>query len=184
MKCEYIKDYLYRPEKLYKELYNINWVSKDNTPRQEYWCNTLMTPYTYGYGKGERTYEPNELLNCIEKVRKKIDKDYGIYFEGCFLNRYNSPTDGIGWHSDDDEGIDHNFPIFVISLGITRKINWKPIGSKGNDVIKERGLKTGSLFIMPAGFQHAYVHRIPKYNNSILDGHDCRISLTFRKLKN
>lgn len=159
-------------------LMGIGWVSRDSAPRNEYWDTTLEKPYTYGRGAGERTYEPNERLELVDKYRGMLVSRLNVYFEGCFLNKYEDSKDHLGWHSDDDAGIDHSKPIAVITFGAEREINWKKIGSKGQDSINRRVLKNGSLFVMPAGMQATHLHRIPKA------GFDAgpRISLTFRSL--
>jgi len=162
----------------FEPLSNIDWVQRENTPRKEYWDTTLGEAYTYGSGNGIRTYEPNPRLDIINKYRDRLEEEYGVFYEGCFLNKYDTKKDWLGWHSDDDEGIDHSKPIAVITLGQEREINWKPMGSKGNDSISRIMLKSGSLFIMPAGMQQTHLHKIPKSGKDI----GVRISLTFRSL--
>jgi len=163
----------------YETLLEIDWIQRENTPRKEYWDTTLNKPYTYGAGRGVRTYEPNENLDLIEYYRAELLVKTGVYFEGCFLNKYDTRKDWLGWHSDDDAGIDHTCPIAVISFGQNREINWKEIGSKGVDSINKKVLENGSLFIMPAGMQQTHLHRIPKMS---YDPAKPRVSLTFRKL--
>ena len=51
----------------------------------------------------------------------------------------------------------------VLSLGEEREIWWRKIGEKGETPPERRQLlESGSLFIMPPGFQQIYEHRIPK----------------------
>ena len=70
-----------------------------------------------------------------------------------------------------------NHDIAVISLGAEREIWWKQKDFKG-PIPKENKqlLQNGSLFIMPAGFQKDYLHKIPKCDHAC----NIRISLTFR----
>lgn len=162
----------------YTELLNISWVQRESAPRKEYWDTTKGEAYTYGQGRGIRTYEPNEPSPLIAEFRKKLLVDLETDFHGCFLNRYDGQKDWLGWHSDDDPSIDHEKPIAVITLGTGREINWKIRGSKGYDAINRQYLEHGSLFVMPAGMQGNYYHRIPKSDRAV----GTRISLTFRSL--
>ena len=157
----------------------IDWVQRENTPRKEYWDTTLGQAYTYGSGRGVRTYEPNEPSPDVSIIRRKVEESTGIFFEGCFLNRYDTSKSALGWHSDDDPSIDHSKPIVVVTLGQEREIQWKEIGSKGVESISTQMLENGSMFTMPAGMQQTHLHRIPKAGFNIARE---RISLTFRKL--
>jgi len=132
-----------------------------------------------GLYAGVRTYEPNTPLDIVDAYREMLEETIGVFYEGCFLNRYNTQKDWLGWHSDDDKGIDHSHPICVISLGQEREINWKKIGEKGYDCINSQMLGEGSLFVMPAGMQQTHYHRIPKMS---FPSPRPRISLTFRAL--
>ena len=164
----------------YEELISIDWVQRETTPRKEYWDTTLNLPYTYGRGRGLRTYEPNPPLEIVQRYRELLTHELGVYFEGCFLNRYDTSRDWLGWHADDDLGIDHSKPIAVVTLGQARNIQWKLQGSKGLEAIDSQLLEEGSLFVMPPGMQQTHFHRIPKASFEVVRP---RISLTFRALK-
>ena len=76
--------------------------------------------------------------------------------------------------------MDQTHPIAVVSFGAERDIWVKEFNTKGNIPDDDKYLlENGSLFIMPAGFQQKYLHRIPKHNRPC----GPRISLTFRKHK-
>lgn len=170
------------------------WIRHSDAPRREYWTNTLDRPYTYGRGAGIRTYDAQPKRGEVELIQILIrDKLVSLglapddgqfnYFEGCFLNGYEGARDWLGWHEDDDPGIDHDKPIAIVSLYSDptkkpRSIQFRErIGDGFNEVV-DLPLAHGSLCIMPAGFQFTHQHRIPKA------GFDCadRISLTYRGL--
>lgn len=153
------------------------WERRDSTPRSEYWYNDFGRPYTYGRGAGVRTYEAKGLHPIIREVRDLLFDKTGVYFEGCFLNRYDGKKDALGWHSDDDPGINHENPIAVVTLGNGREIQYRPIGSPKTEK-KSVFLEPGSLFIMKAGMQQTHLHQIPKAATEV----GPRISLTFRSL--
>lgn len=172
----------------------LDWIRHSDAPRREYWTNTLDRPYTYGRGAGIRTYEAQakraevDLIQIL--VRDKLvslgiapDDGQFNYFEGCFLNGYEGARDWLGWHEDDDPGIDHSKPIAIVSIyedpkKKPRSIQFRERVGDGFSEVIDQPLAHGSLCIMPAGFQFSHQHRIPKA------GFDCsnRISLTYRGL--
>ncbi len=156
----------------------VKWVQRDGAPRKEYWATLKGESYTYGRGQGERTYEPNPIVPSVEHVRTLVKEMTGEWLEGCFLNLYETGNESLGWHSDDDPGINHDQPIVVVSLGAERTLEWREIGAKGYDSIYGQKLASGSLFLMPPGMQYTHVHRIPKAPQLTAP----RISLTFRGL--
>jgi alkylated DNA repair dioxygenase AlkB len=154
----------------------IPWERRSTAPRYEYWCNDFRRPYTYGRGAGMRTYEAFGMPDEVEYVRRHLDLA-GTYFEGCFLNGYNDSRDALGWHSDDDPGIDHSRPIAIVTLGQPRMIEFKEIGAP-NGSKEGIMLEHGSLCFMHAGMQQTHVHQIPKASFDAKP----RISLTYRAL--
>lgn len=164
------------------------WLRREGAPRYEYWDTTKDEPYTYGRGRGVRTYEPQKPHPDIALVRNVLrdqvsrwNPEWGdCKFEGCFLNRYVGGRDWLGWHADDDPGIDHTKPIAVVTLGDTRELQWKLQGAKGLEGIHGQRLRHGSLFLMPPGMQQTHFHRIPK-SVDLPVPHE-RISLTYRCL--
>jgi alkylated DNA repair dioxygenase AlkB len=93
---------------------------------------------------------------------------------------YENSRDSLGWHADDDPGIDHRFGIAIVTLyeyaGKDRNISFKNIATGETETI---AAAYGSLIYMPPGMQSTHLHRIPKA------GFECprRISLTYRMLK-
>lgn len=166
---------------------DLNWVHRENTPRKEYWTNTENRDYTYGRGRGIRTYSPDVTHPLITFIAHIAALKYGIEYEkyGCFLNRYDDNKDALGWHADDDPGIDHSMPILVVTLyknepkpDRLRYLEVMPINGTKADVIPF-AVTNGSFLIMKAGMQDEYYHRIPKAGYEV----EPRISLTYRALK-
>lgn len=158
----------------------LDWVRRDGAPRSEYWTNTFDRPYTYGRDAGRRTYAAQPAHRQIDAVRAQIERETGHFLEGCFLNLYHDGSDSLGWHADDDPGIDHDRPILVLTLGAGRDIAFKPQISGAHP--QTLHLDPGSLLVMQAGMQHTHLHAIPKIK---VDPHltGARISLTFRGLR-
>lgn len=152
---------------------NVPWLSRTSARRE---CFMALRPssYTYGSGGGIRTYESIEMAPWVFDVMMAIGASYNV----CFLNRYDTELDALGWHADDSEGTDPDHPIAVVSIGESREIWWRAKGESGVVPFDQRQmLESGSLFVMPAGFQRTHEHRIPKGSRSM----GCRVSLTFRK---
>lgn len=159
--------------------FKIDWERRQDAPRSEYWTNIFGRSYTYGRGAGIRTYESKPAHGSILAVGAKITAHLGVdwLYEGCFLNMYENSRDSLGWHADDDPGIDHSRPIAVVTLGVGRPLRIRPIDNLHD--IAEVMLEANSLLLMHAGMQSTHHHSIPKV------GHDigARISMTYRGLK-
>lgn len=167
---------------------DLAWVRRDNTPRMEYYVNSLNVPYTYGKGVGQRTYEPQEDHFVIQAIRSGLHIETcipeGTKFEVCFLNRYLHQREQLGWHADDSPEMDDERPIAIASFGAEREIMFrrKPFDGgedhRGKPAERLR-LGHGSLCVMAPGMQDHWEHRIPKADREVGE----RISLTFRGYK-
>ncbi len=171
----------YIPAEIASEMFDalclgLAWERRDTAPRSEYWTNTYDRPYTYGTGAGQRTYEAQPSHAIIDMLGDRIASDTGHFLEGCFLNMYLNGLDALGWHADDDKGIDHSKPIAVVTLGQGRALRYKSQvkGSHPTEVF----LGNGSLLLMHAGMQFTHFHMIPQVRDPI----GARISLTYRGL--
>lgn len=167
---------------------DLDWERRLDAPRREYWTNIYEKSYTYGRGAGRRTYEARPEHSLISTARTLISNNYDIYLEGCFLNGYENSRDWLGWHADDDSGIDHTKPIAIITIGAGRQIQFREVlipAEKGitkgeYGPIFSLMLEPGSLCFMKPGMQSTHQHRIPKVDHEV----GPRISLTFRGLMN
>jgi len=138
--------------------------------------------YTYGQGKGVRTYTSIEMDDHVYLIMDLVNEKIGDIgpMNGCFLNLYEDDHKSLGWHADDFREMDHTKAVVVISLGEEREIWWRPIGVKGETPPERRQLLgSGSIFIMPPGFQHTHEHRIPRGDRKM----GKRVSLTFRAFR-
>ncbi len=164
---------------------DLQWERRPDAPRSEYWANVFDRPYTYGRGMGERTYAARPTHELIEAGRAMLQSEHGVVLEGCFLNLYGTKRDWLGWHADDDKGIDHGKPIAVITLGQGRIIEYREVMLRPQPGLKGvygptvgQMLEPGSLFLMHAGMQSMFEHRIPKASFEAKP----RISMTYRGL--
>ncbi len=143
--------------------------------RRECFMSPVTREYTYGSGNGTRTYTSTPMLDWVSKIMSQLDGEPNV----CFLNRYENERKALGWHSDDSPDTSDAHPISVVSFGEPREIWWRGIGDAGFVPLTQRKLlEPGSLFVMPAGFQARFEHRIPKGSRSM----GVRVSLTFRHM--
>lgn len=161
---------------MFEDLQRIEWEKRPDAPRQEYWCNDFGQSYTYGKGRGQRTYQAKQFPEWVLAVRATLNNYHRVFYEGCFLNKYGDDHSSLGWHADDDPGIDHTKPIAVITVGQPRALQIMP--QNGPKDVAEVLLEHGSLLLMRPGMQQTHFHRIPKAGFKA----GTRISLTFRGL--
>lgn len=150
------------------------WVRIGSTPRSEYYVNDVPRPYTYGSGRGVRTYAPQPMHPAIHEIRSVLGLIAPGRYEVCFLNRYLDQRDQLGWHADDSPEMDDAHPIAIVSLGALRDIHFAPNADLTDRAVLRLG--HGSLAVMAPGMQDTHKHRIPKAG--FIAGE--RISLTFR----
>ncbi len=175
-------DFELAPDRAFTMLWNeLHWEKREDAPRRECWMATR--PYTYGKGRGERSYLPHPKHPLVTAYEKRIYDQWGYVLDGCFANGYANNRDHLGWHSDDDSGIDHSQPIAILSVGAEREIWFRPLivesvyyKEPNLPDIEKLVLTNGSITFMPAGMQQTHQHRIPKAS------YECgpRVSLTFR----
>lgn len=144
-------------------------------PREEIWIGP------YGYKFSGRTLQPVEWMLEIEAIRNKIQNKYGGDYNSVLLNRYANDQDSVSWHSDDEPEMESAHPIASLSLGASREFLIRPVKrkSKSKNAVQIYTLTSGSLLIMPAGFQQSFQHCVPKSQMPC----SARVNLTFRRMR-
>jgi len=158
------------------------WIDRTEARRECFMSDGGGLSYTYGKGRGVRTYTSIPYTSVVRDVLEFVN---GLVFacgwaamNGCFLNRYDHDRMHLGWHADDFRKMDHAAPVVVVSFGEEREIWWRRVGERGITPPDQRQLLAeGSVFVMPPGFQHSHEHRIPKGDRSM----GPRVSMTFRR---
>lgn len=175
----------YRPgivpnaDALLGHLIQLDWLTLTEA-RKEYFMSDEPRSYTYGAGVHARTYASAPYTDPVGYLQRTLNRIFATSYNVCFLNRYDTQKNQLGWHADDSPEMDPDHPIAVISLGAEREIWWKPKDETGIVPPEQRQrLGHGSLFVMPAGFQSTHLHRIPKADREV----GTRISLTFRRYR-
>ena len=164
-------------ERLFNNLLNeTSWEQKYKTfygqickiPRLTAWHGS--TPYTYS--GIENKAQP--WTKATATIKNAIEEYTWLNFSSCLLNFYRDGSDSISWHSDDEPELGPDPIIACLSLGGTRKFQVKDKRTKERT---DYFLNSGSLLIMPPGFQRTHEHQIPKTKKPTQP----RISLTFRQ---
>jgi alkylated DNA repair dioxygenase AlkB len=171
-------------------LLELPWLTK-KTARHEYFMSLKPREYSYGNrGLGSESYQSNPFTSMVKTMMECLNEQFDVEMNVCFLNKYDDDHQHLGWHADQFQGMREDQPIIVVSYGAEREIWLKdkrgflcneegftksPLGGKQPQDQRVK-LEEGSLFIMPPGYQDAYLHRIPKHDRPC----GWRISLTFR----
>ena len=135
-------------------------------PRMEMWI--AAHPYTYS----RRTYQPRPWTPTLVRIREDIEATTRTKFNSVLVNRYESGSDSVGWHADDEPEMSQEHPIASLSLGATRSFQIR----RGNRPVQTIELGHGSLLVMHAGMQQEWKHRVPKTRKPC----GPRINLTLR----
>ena len=72
--------------------------------------------YRYGTPPFDRDYQSSEYTDPVLKIQDDLNKLLGATFNVCFLNRYDTQKNQLGWHADDSPSMNKNHPIAVVSL--------------------------------------------------------------------
>lgn len=169
----YHKGFIKDPNEALHILWNeLDWLRV--APRREYYCHDTNKPYTYGSGRGVRTYQAQFYHPLLKAHRQQLEDFTNTSFEVLFLNGYEDGRDHLGNHSDKS---DPKKPIAIITLGAERDILFTrkdQVDDKSKRVRLK--LESGSLCLMLPGMQEDWYHQIPKA------GYICgpRVSETFR----
>lgn len=142
-------------------------------PRLTAWYGDAGKNYTYSGIKSEPKPWTEVLLTLKNQIEALLP---GEKFNSVLLNHYRNGLDKMGWHSDDEKEMGINPTIASVSLGASRRFDFRNKSDK-NKVFK-LNLTNGSLLIMRGELQHYWVHQVPQQKLISEE----RINLTFRKI--
>jgi len=99
-------------------------------------------------------------------------------YNGCLQNWY-EPADTMGLHSDDESSLRHEFPIFSLSWGGTRRFLFRSKSEQPTKKI-ELLLDDGDLLVMGGTCQVTHRHEVPKLRVTMDPPTSRRINWTVR----
>ena len=130
-------------------------------------------PFEYTYSNTTKTALPwtDELLELKELTQQKTSET----FNSCLLNLYHNGSEGMAWHSDDEEALKKGAAIASLSFGAERKFSFKHKETKESVSLT---LENGGLLVMKGDTQKYWQHSLPPTNK--ID--KPRVNLTFRTI--
>jgi len=138
-------------------------------PRLEAWYGEHDYPYSKGV-----TLKAQPMPGCLLDVMDKVERAAREKFNSVLINRYRDGKDYIGWHSDNDYGIEEP-TIPGVTLGATRRFLLRHTQTKET---VEYAPEHGSLVIMRGRTNVEWMHSAPKQANVQQE----RLNLTFRRM--
>ena len=113
-----------------------------------------------------------ETLYAIKQALKIV---VAAPFNSVLLNLYRNGNDSMSWHSDDEKELGTHPAIASVSLGASRRFQFK---HKHDNTLAKINLELadGSLLIMQGDTQHNWKHQLPKVRKPLAP----RINLTYR----
>ena len=144
------------------------------TKRKIVWFADSGLDYNYS---GTNRVANGSWNDKVFEIKNKLESQTGFTFNSCLLNLYHNGNEGMAWHSDDQNHLELNTPVAIVSLGAERFFKLREIKDK---VCQHKLLlQKGSLLIMLGETQKHWQHEIPKMATI----KEPRISLTFRTMK-
>ena len=130
-------------------------------------------PFIYRYSGQSKIALP--FSPTLLAIKLRVEKLTGSEYDACLLNYYHNGSEGMGWHSDNEKSISPNSSIASVSLGATRKFQFK---HKTQGLKLDLILDSGSVLDMRGETQEFWLHALPKSKKIA----GTRINLTFRKM--
>ncbi len=171
-------------DKLFSYLLGLEWQNdtatiygkKIITKRQIVWMAEAGLDYNYSGNNrvASGVWDPKVL-----ELKEKLEAHLDCQFNSCLLNLYPTGGEGMAFHSDDQNHLEPNSAVAIISLGCDRFLKFRPnpkliTEDKRCKVL----LQQGSLVVMENQTQKYWQHEIPK----MAGVKTTRISLTFRQM--
>jgi len=141
------------------------------TKRKVAWYGDSNNIYAYS-NTTKRALAWTEELADLKQIVHELA---GTKFNSCLLNLYHKGSEGMGWHSDDEESMGKNNAIASLSFGAERKLLFKHKQTKQTVSII---LEHGSMLVMKGATQMNWLHSLPKSKKVT----GPRINLTFRTI--
>lgn len=130
-------------------------------------------PFQYTYSNTSKLALP--WTQELEALKLLVEQNTGESFNSCLLNLYHDGSEGMGWHSDNEDDLKKSGAIASLSFGAERRFCFKHKQSKQTVSLI---LQNGSLIVMKGATQTHWLHRLPPSKKVDKP----RINLTFRTM--
>ena len=141
-------------------------------PRLNAWYGDPGTDFSYSGIPLEALVWTETLL----EIRTTLEQRYNVVMNSVLANWYRNGFDKMGWHSDDEKQMCPDSPIVSLSLGASRKMQFKS-KIRSNKERLSILLQHGDVIVMHPPTQEKLKHCIPVMRK-VSSG---RLNLTFRQ---
>jgi alkylated DNA repair dioxygenase AlkB len=111
----------------------------------------------------------------VQLLRERAEKISRASYNAVLLNLYRNGDDSVGWHSDNETGLGEYPTIASLSLGATRRFQFRHRRTKKTITLE---LREGHWLVMSGESQRFWLHQVPKTRAAV----ERRINLTFRRM--
>jgi alkylated DNA repair dioxygenase AlkB len=111
----------------------------------------------------------------LQRLRERAEAISGVSYNAVLLNLYRDGSDSVGWHSDNEAGLGDYPTIASLSLGATRRFQFRHQRTKETIILE---LGEGFWLVMAGETQRFWVHQVPKTTTAV----ERRINITFRHM--
>jgi len=111
----------------------------------------------------------------VQRLREWAENISGASYNAVLLNLYRNGGDSVGWHSDNEAGLGDRPTIASLSLGATRRFQFRHRRTKEMITLE---LTEGHWLVMAGETQRFWLHQVPKTTTAL----SRRINLTFRRM--
>ena len=95
----------------------------------------------------------------VQRMRERAEAISGASYNAVLLNLYRNGNDSVGWHSDHEAGLGDCPTIASLSLGATRRFQFRHRRTKDTITLE---LSEGLWLVMAGETQRLWVHQVPK----------------------
>jgi alkylated DNA repair dioxygenase AlkB len=131
----------------------------------------------YSYSYSGTTRVARAWTRELSALRSLAEEKSGEKFNSCLCNLYHDGSEGMAWHSDDEDALGKDTAIASLSLGAERKFSLRHKRAREIEPISLQ-LEDGSLLVMKGATQANWQHTVPKSAKITRP----RINLTFRSM--
>jgi alkylated DNA repair dioxygenase AlkB len=131
----------------------------------------------YAYSYSGTTRVARAWNRELRALRSLVEEKSGEKFNSCLCNLYHDGSEGMAWHSDDEDALGKDTAIASLSLGAERKFSLRHKRAREIRPISIQ-LEDGSLLVMKGATQTNWQHTVPKSAKVTSP----RINLTFRSI--
>jgi len=136
--------------------------------------------YSYAGASATEVF-PFQKFRVVERLRRRILEDTGVYYNFALVNFYPTSAD-LGYHSDRETDQEEGAPIASLSFGDARHLKFR-LKETPRLTVKDFYLESGSLLTMEGDCQKVMEHSLLKAAKNDIIIFDKRVNITLRVMK-